>query len=271
MADAVSAAVAAYHAYFHRTPAVGAVAPGRIEVLGNHTDYNGGLVMAAAIDRVAAVVGEADETGDITIVAPDIDDIATFSAYELVPNPEHAWASYVIGVADELRRVHASIGGFRAVVHSDVPVGSGLSSSAALEVASALFLLQLYPTDLDPMELARLCQRAENHFVGVNSGLLDQFSSVYGAQNSLLYLDCYSLEHRAVQIKDANVSLVVCDSMDVHNLTSGHYNERRKECEAAAEHFGRKLLREVTDGEYEAGRLELPENVRKRADHVMGE
>lgn len=271
MLETIAAATAAYKNRFHQAPKVGAVAPGRIEVLGNHTDYNGGLVLAAAIDRVAVVVGESLDGGEIIIHAPDIDDEATCSAYELSPNRKHSWANYVIGVADELRRAHATVGGFQAVVHSEVPVGSGLSSSAALEVASALFLLQMYPTDLDPMELARLCQRAENNFVGVNSGLLDQFSSVFGAKGSFLFLDCYSLEHRTVPLADDRVVLIVCDSMDVHSLTSGHYNERRRECEAAAEHFGRKLLREVTDGEYEAGRMDLPENVRKRADHVMAE
>ncbi len=260
-----------YSQRYRKSPTAAAVAPGRVEILGNHTDYNGGLVLAAAIDRVCAVAGEKLDDGAIVLYAPDFGDEATFSAANLTADPDRAWASYVIGVADQLHKAGVDVGGFRAVIESDVPVGAGLSSSAALEVATALFLKTLYPYDMAKMEIARLCQRAENQFVGVSSGLLDQFSSTFGEPNSLLFLDCKTLEHRTVPLNRSDVSLVICDSMAKHTLTSGHYNERRAECEAAGAHFGAKLLRDVAPAEFERRKGELPENVRRRAEHIFGE
>ena len=163
------------------------------------------------------------------------------------------------------------IGGFRAVLRSDVPAGAGLSSSAALEVATAFFLQQLFPYDMDPMEIARLCQRAENQFVGVNCGILDQFSSVFGRADGLLFLDCLTLEHNSVQMGRDDIAIVICDSAVKHALTGGDYNTRRAECMAAAAHFGKPLLREVTWEEFVAREGELPEHQRKRARHVLTE
>ena len=152
-----------------------------------------------------------------------------------------------------------------------MPAGAGLSSSAALEVATAFFLQQLFPYEMDPMEIARLCQRAENQFVGVNCGILDQFSSVFGRADSLLFLDCLTLEHDAVQMGRDDIAIVICDFAVKHALTGGDYNTRRAECMAAAAHFGKPLLREVPWEEFVARERELPENQRKRARHVLTE
>jgi galactokinase len=211
------------------------------------------------------------ENGAIELVAADMNEEASFNVAHIVANPERSWASYVLGVVDQLIKAGVKIGGFRAVISSEVPVGAGLSSSAALEVSTAFALKQLYPYDMDKMEIARLCQRAENQFVGVSSGLLDQFSSTFGEKDSLLFLDCQSLEHRAVRMASPDVSLVICNSMVKHSLISGHYNERRAECEAAAAYFGQKLLRNVSPEEFYAKKSGMQENARKRAEHVFGE
>lgn len=264
-------AAADYAARFGVTAPVAAVAPGRVEMLGNHTDYNGGYVLAAALDRVTAVVGERVEGDAIRLVAAGLDEEGEFDAFAIVKDSACAWANYVLGVVDQLHKAGAPVRGFRALIESDVPIGAGLSSSAALEVATALLLKQLYPFEMEKMALAQLCQRAENQFVGVSSGLLDQFSSTFGAKDSLLFLDCRSLDHKTVPLARADVSLVICNSMASHTLTSGHYNERRQECESAARHFGKTVLRDVDPAEFARLKHELPENVRKRAEHIFGE
>jgi galactokinase len=227
--------------------------------------------MSAAIDRYTAVVGGSSNGDAITLIASDFRREAMFSARKFEHNPTEPWASYVLGVVDQLKKASVNIAGFRASVISDVPIGAGLSSSAAMEVASALFLQQLFPYKMEKMEIARLCQRAENQFVGVSSGLLDQFSSTFGAKDHLLYLDCQSLDHGTVLMKRADVDLVICDSMAKHSLAGGDYNTRRGECMAAAAHFGQSLLRDIDPAEFERRKHELPENVRKRAEHVFGE
>jgi galactokinase len=271
MSVPIQNSLAAYKSRFAADPDAAAAAPGRVEILGNHTDYNGGLVLAAAIDRTTAVVGSRTDGSAIVTVAADLGDEATFDAKAIKGDDAHAWASYVLGVADQLQKAGVDVGGFNVAVSTDVPVGAGLSSSAALEVATAMLLKQLYPYEMAKLDMARLCQRAENLFVGVSSGLLDQFSSTFGEKDSLLFLDCTTFENRAVKLAKAGVSLVICDSMVKHSLTSGHYNERRAECEAAAAHFGKTILRDVDPAEFEARKGELPDDVRKRAEHVFGE
>lgn len=260
-----------YFDRFGHRPTRAAFAPGRVEIMGNHTDYNGGFVLPAALDKGTVVVGEAVAGEEITLVAADFRREAVFSARALERNPQHSWANYVLGVVEQLQRLGVPVGGFRAVLASDVPNGAGLSSSAALEVSTALFLQQLFPFEAAPMELARLCQRAENEFVGVQCGILDQFSSVFGQQDSLLFLDCLTLEHATVQMGRSDLAVVICDSLVKHALTGGDYNTRRAECMAAAAHFGKTLLRDVSWEEFAARENELPENQRKRARHILTE
>ncbi len=264
-------AVALYTQQFGIKPAAAAFAPGRVEIMGNHTDYNGGYVLPAALDKGTAIVGSPVAGDAITLVAADFNRRAVFSARDLRRDPQNSWGGYVLGVVQQLQQQGVAVGGFQAVLHSDVPTGAGLSSSAALEVATAYFLQQLFPFTRTPMEIARLCQRAENEYVGVQCGILDQFSSVFGAEDSLLFLDCLTLEHGTVKMGRPDVSLVVCDSAVKHALTGGDYNTRRAECMAAAKFFGKDLLREVPWDEFKAREHELPENERKRARHILTE
>lgn len=263
--------IEAFEQHFRHRPTAAALAPGRVEVMGNHTDYNGGYVLPAALDKSTAVVGMPVSGDDITLYAADFGREAVFSASDLQRDPRNSWASYLIGVVQQLQRCGVPVTGFQAVVSSDVPGGAGLSSSAALEVAAAFFLREIFSYEMEPMEIARLCQRAENEFVGVQCGILDQFSSIFGREDSLLFLDCLSLEHRAVTMGRSDIALVVCDSNVKHALTGGDYNTRRAECMAAAAHFGKSLLREVDWDEFAAREGELPENQRKRARHVLAE
>lgn len=267
----VDNAVAAYTRRFGQAPKAAAFAPGRVEIMGNHTDYNGGFVLPAALDKGTVVAGSLTGDDTITLHAADFRRDASFSAKDLKADPQNSWASYVLGVVQQLQQDGVPVRGFQAIIHSDVPGGAGLSSSAALEVATALFLQQLFPYDRDPMQIARLCQKAENEFVGVQCGILDQFSSVFGVQDGLLFLDCLTLEHSTVKMGRDDIAVVICDSAVKHALTGGDYNTRRAECMAAAAHFGKNLLREVTWDEFTARENELPENQRKRARHVLTE
>ena len=264
-------AVAAYTRQYGSPPTTAALAPGRVEIMGNHTDYNGGFVLPAALDKMTAMVGSATGDDTIKIYAADFRREAVSSASSVQRDPHNSWASYVLGVVDQLKQSGVNIGGFQTVIHSDVPGGAGLSSSAALEVATAFFLKQLFPFDLGSMEIAQLCQKAENEFVGVPCGILDQFSSVFGIQDGLMFLDCLTLEHSGVKMGRDDIALVICDSNVKHAHAGGDYTTRRAECMAAAAYFGKSLLREVTWEEFEAGKSGLPENQRKRAEHIFGE
>lgn len=267
----VDRSVQAYQDHFGGKPAFAAVAPGRVELMGNHTDYNGGYVLPAALDKATAVVGSPATDGKIRLYALDLDASAEFDAAQIVKDPANSWADYVLGVVDQLHKAGVEVGGFSAAIHSDVPTGAGLSSSAALEVSTAYFLRQFSPYNLEMMEIARLCQRAENQYVGVNSGILDQFSSIFGQQDSLLFLDCMTLEHDTVKMGREDLSIVICDSKVKHALTGGDYNTRRAECMAAAAHFGKSLLREVDWNEFVARESELPLEQAKRARHILME
>jgi len=267
----IDRAIDSYSRRFASAAKAAALAPGRVEIMGNHTDYNGGYVLPAALDKVTAVAGEAVSGNEITLYAIDLDRIATFDINALTPSKDESWANYVLGVVQQLRNRGVDVGGFRAIIHSDVPTGAGLSSSAALEVSTALFLRSLFPYDIEQMGIARLCQQAENEFVGVPCGIMDQFASVFGQDGSLLFLDCLTMEHDVMKMGLQDLAVVVCDSRVEHKLTGGDYATRRGECEAAAAYFGKTILRDVAWEEFVDGEAQLPENQRKRARHVLTE
>jgi galactokinase len=271
MTELLTNSTAHFRKHFDQQPQRAAYAPGRVEILGNHTDYNGGYVMSAAIDKGTVLTGTAIEGNKIDLFAADLKRAASFDVSSFQKNDTDSWANYVLGVVQQLQAAGIKVGGFKASIHSIIPLGAGLSSSAALEVATALLLKQLYPYEMNKMETALLCQRAENQFVGVSSGLLDQFSSVFGAPDNLLFLDCVTRENEQLGLPRHDLSLVICDSLAKHSLVGGDYNTRRGECMAAAAHFGKELLRDVTLEEFNARKHELPENQSKRAQHVIEE
>ena len=245
-----------------------AYAPGRVELLGNHTDYNEGVVLGAAIDRGVRVKGARRDDDIIEICSREFGEVQ-IRLPELKPLTESRWANYPLGVASELIELRAPINGFGAEMSSDVPIGSGLSSSAAVELATALFLLKLFPHELVPLEIAKACQRAEHRFAGVQSGLLDQVTSLFGRQDCAVFFDARTEEIRTVPFP-AGLALIISESGRPRELASGEYNLRREQTRAAASALGVRALRDVTSATL-AERADLPDLLRRRAAHIVEE
>jgi galactokinase len=250
-------------------------APGRVNLIGEHTDYNDGYVLPVAIDRsvLIAVARRRDRT--VRLRALDFRDQVAFSLDDVQYDERHRWSNYQRGVTVELLKLGIDLPGMDALFTSDVPVAAGLSSSAALEVAMAVTWQTLVGFELARPELALLCQRAENTFVGVNCGIMDQFISALGQENAALLIDCRSLAYRAVSLPEG-VSVVVMDTQKQRGLADSAYNTRRSECEQGvalleAHLPGIKALRDVSAAEFEQHAAGLPDNVFRRCRHVITE
>ena len=246
---------------------VSACAPGRVELFGNHTDYNQGVVLGAAINHVIRVSGVRNDQS-IRLTSVDFGEVEVDPA-ELRPLRERQWANYILGVADELRKLNIPISGFTANIDGDVPIGAGLGSSAAFELATAFFLLKLFGGKLAPLEIAQVCQRAEHRYVGVQSGLLDQVISLFGRADHAVFFDCRSKEIRCVPFP-AELALVIAESCKKRELAQSEYNLRREETHAAARALGVRALRDVSSAELDR-RSDLSALLRRRASHVIGE
>ncbi len=264
-----------FETHFNRKPAHTVRAPGRLELLGNHTDYNEGLVMAVAVDRYIYMASSPRSDDKVHLVASSFAEAEEFEVTKLETNPNAPWADYVKGVIDQLQKRGVRVGGFDAAIEGTIPMGAGMSSSAALEVATALTVRALYPYRLsrqgdEKLELAKICQAAENQFVGVKCGLLDQVSSLFGQADHAIEIDFQTLtvEH-APMVGD--VAIVVCNSGVKHELVGGEYNELRAMCESAAKKLGAKFLREVSEQELESHRSRLTEREYQCAHHIVGE
>lgn len=243
-----------------------AFAPGRVEILGNHTDYNDGLVLSAALPQGVTVHG-CKEAGQSIRLSSEV----SAEPKELLtgnPRPQGDWTDYVVGVWAQLREAGCPVGAFSAQYASNLPMGAGLSSSAAIEVATAVLLSRLFDFTLPPLEIARLCRRAENLFVGVNCGLLDQATSVFGKKDHVMLLDCRAESVSYFPFPSRGALLVVHSEVK-HELTGGEYNERRESCLAAARALGVPALRDATSAMVKAAGLE--KMTEKRALHVTGE
>ncbi len=285
-------AVAAFTARFGGEPAVMGSAPGRVELLGNHTDYNGGLVIAAAVDRRTVFVGRRTPGRQARVASVQFNEVDSFSLDDIQPGEPGAWTRYVRGVCWALSTWRGPLTcGFEAAVAGDVPLGAGLSSSASLQAACAMFLIELgvlpgrsssdfemATGDTLRLELAQVLRRSENEFVGVGSGLLDQFSSLFGREGCALYLDCRTHHFDRLPLGDPGPAIVVCDSKTSRRLADGMYDRRRAECEAVAGAF-RDALPESGDGQLSRLSLVQLESrwdrldpvARKRARHVLSE
>jgi len=253
-------------------------APGRVEVLGNHTDYNEGYVLSAALaEGVAFAVRPADGARG-RMLALDLGRRVEFDAARPAPLPAAAWANYALGALHFLRERAGAVAprGFDAAFGGDLPAGAGLSSSAALSVSAALAFAELHGVALPMLELARVAQRAEHEFAGVRCGLLDQISSLFGAARSLVFTDFRTLEIRRVALPPG-VAFLVCNTGVKHRLADSAYNERRAACERAAAHFAARLphpvraLRDVSMAEWRAERAGLDAADARRAAHPIGE
>ena len=272
---------------FGEAPTAIARAPGRVELLGNHTDHNGGLVLAAAIDRETVVVGRASEGRQAAVRSSNLAGIDAFAIDNLVPEEPGSWGQYVRGVTWAVGEHDGPLAsGFEAALAGDVPLGAGLSSSASLQAAFALFLLAagLVPDrgpdldDDDRMELAKTLRRSENAFVGVASGLLDQFSALFGRAGHALTLDCRSLAYERLPLGHPAPAIVVIDSATSRRLADGMYNKRRAECQAVVDHFGAiqgadavRTLRDISMDDLDEEWDRLDPSARRRARHVLTE
>jgi len=250
-------------------------APGRVNLIGEHTDYNDGFVLPAAIDRATYVAARRRDDNRVHVLAADFGDEDEFALDQIDRSTAHLWSNYVRGVAKGLVVAGHTLGGANLLITSDVPRGSGLSSSAALEVSTGYAFQLLNRLNILGEELALLAQGAENSFVGVQSGIMDQFISVLGRADHALLLDCRDLSYRLVPIP-ATTAIVVCDSHVERTLAGSAYNQRRQECDAAVRLFRQwypkiTALRDITLEQFQLHEASLPEPVRARARHVISE
>jgi galactokinase len=249
-------------------------APGRVNLIGEHTDYNLGFVLPVALDMATTVAIAPSRDGMLRIYSQQRQEKRQWKAEEVEGlSPAHDWSDYPIGVARELIQAGFPVQPSNLLISSTVPEGSGLSSSAALEVSSALALL--HGRTLNPLELALLCQRAERNFVGMPCGIMDQYISVFGRENCAVEIDCRSLGHRLVALPDG-ITFVAVNTMVKHALASSAYRERVAECAAAAEALRQKFspiqsLRDATPEQLAAVAPQLSEVVARRARHVVTE
>ncbi|MDO8615841.1 MAG: galactokinase [Dehalococcoidia bacterium] len=254
---------------FGREPEVIAEAPARVNLIGEHTDYNGGFVLPVAIDRTIAVAAALRDDDLFRVRALDFGECDEFR-WDTVRRAQ-GWRNYPRGVAWALAEAGHHLRGADLAVTGDVPPGAGLSSSAALAVAAGGAVCALSGIDVPPRELALLCQRAENAFAGVQCGIMDQFASALGVAGHALLIDCRSLDVEPVAFFGPDVAIAVVDSRAPRRLADTAYNQRRQECSEAARLLGVASLRDAGLEQLEANRERLPEPLGRRARHVISE
>lgn len=250
-------------------------APGRVNLIGEHTDYNDGFVMPCAIEFSTCVAISPRRDRKLVIQSLEFSEQFEFDLDNLPNRAKGVWADYVLGVAVMLGEMGHPVPGASLLVQGRVPIGAGLSSSAAIEVASALALLSLQGVSIPLPEVAKLCRKAENVFIGARVGIMDQFVSCLGKSGHALLLDCRSLEFKLIPIPE-NVRLVICNTMVKHEHASGAYNRRREECDEGMKMLSRwypeaRALRDISLQQLEAQMPEIPETIYKRCLHVVAE
>lgn len=259
----------------HGEHAVLVQAPGRVNLIGEHTDYNEGFVLPSAIEFRTQIAIARRSDRRLRITSENYGETVEFDLDDMPATGRGHWSDYAGGVVLLLEHELGKLPGANALINGNVPQGSGLSSSASLEVAVCQAMLEISGKKLDGARVAELCQRAENEFVGARCGIMDQFVSVHGKRNHALLLDCRTLECRPLPIP-SGLRLVICNTMVRHSVAAGEYNKRRAECETAARYFaervpGARTLRDVTQADLERFGGELPEVIRRRCRHVLSE
>jgi galactokinase len=260
---------------FGAAPTVVARAPGRVNLIGEHTDYNDGFVFPIAIDRDTLVVARPRADRQVRLYSDTLRRASQWSLDAIEPSPDQPWSNYVRGLTRFLQEEPVPLAGADLAIASTVPLGAGVSSSAALEMAAGTALLALAGGELEPSALALLCQRVENRFVGVNSGIMDQFISGLALADHALLLDCRSLRYEHVALPADHV-VGVADTGVKHGLVASEYNARRAECEDGVRRLkealpGIRALRDVSPEQLGAHAALLPERVARRSRHVVGE
>jgi galactokinase len=249
--------------------------PGRVNLIGEHTDYNGGFVLPGAIDKGITLAIKPNGTDKIRVFSLDYNEPAEFGLTE-ADKPAQSWAKYIFGVVREIEKRGKKVNGFDAAFYGDVPLGAGLSSSAALESAFVYALDDIYGLGIDKFELAKIGQATEHNYVGVKCGIMDQFASIFGKKGNLIRLDCRSLEHQYVPFNPVGYKVVLIDSCVKHELVNNPYNRRRESCEAAAaairkRHPEVEFLRDANFAMLEEVKDEISAEDYIRAEFVIGE
>jgi galactokinase len=224
--------------------------PGRVNIIGEHTDYNEGFVLPAAIDKAIYIAVSKRTDNIISLYAQDYQQSHKVTTSSIAPSDKH-WPNYILGVVDQIQKRGHKIGGFNLVIDGDVPLGAGLSSSAAVECATAFALNELFGLQMDKMEMVKAGQKAEHTFAGVMSGIMDQFASMFGKKDHAINLDCRSLEYEYVPLRLNGYKILLLNTNVKHSLSSSEYNTRRKQCEQGVawikeHHPGVNSLRDVT-------------------------
>ncbi len=254
---------------FGEPPALVVRAPGRVNLIGEHTDYNDGYVMPLAIDRAVWIAARPRQDDYVTLWSMDFKQMAEFSLTEIVKR-ENMWIEYVQGVAWALQEADCALKGWDGVIAGDVPIGAGLSSSAATELASARMFCAVAGVAWDGVEMAKLCQKVENQWVGVNTGIMDQMISANGVADHAVLIDCRWLTLQPVPLP-SGTAIVVLDTATRRELVTSEYNVRRQQCETAANFFNVPALRDVTLPQLEAVKDLLDDVVYRRARHIVTE
>ncbi|SFL71069.1 galactokinase [Halanaerobium salsuginis] len=252
-------------------------APGRVNLIGEHTDYNDGFVLPMAIEKEITMLAQLRNDQQVKIYSLDYDKLVEFDLLDLSYDKTNIWVNYLKGVLTELQKVEQQLQGVNLMFTGNIPQGSGLSSSAALEVATALAITDLNNIELNGVEMALLAQRAENNFVGVQCGIMDQYISRLGQKDQALLIDCRSNEYELVPFANPDYQIVICNSKVERGLVDSEYNQRRQECNQAVKFFQAKenssiqALRDLKLATVEQYKADLPANVYKRAHHVVSE
>jgi galactokinase len=251
-------------------------APGRVNLIGEHTDYNDGYVLPIAIERDIIILARKREDRSIILHSMDFNDTVSFSLDSIHKDPEHPWADYPKGIAHVLEGYGLRLQGMEGVIKGNVPLGAGLSSSAAFEVATALAFQTLNNFPMDGIQMAKLCQRAENEFVGVNCGIMDQFISRLGRRDHALLIDCRSLNYSLIPLPFKDFKIAIVNTGVKRGLVDSEYNRRRAECEEGVKVLSKhlpdiKALRDVSLDEFLSHKDMLPPTTRLRCQHVIEE
>ncbi len=249
--------------------------PGRVNLIGEHTDYNEGFVLPAAIDKNIIFAIAPRDDRQCNLIAADLDERYQFIIDD-IHKSEKNWANYLIGVVDQLIKAGYKFGGFDCVFGGDIPIGAGLSSSAAIEAGLAFALNEIFQLKIPKLDLVKYAQKAENEFVGVRCGIMDQYINIYGLGNKVLKIDCRSLEHEYYPLMLNEMRIVLCDTKVKHSLASSEYNKRRMQCEEGVKIFSKideniSSLRDITSSFLALHKNNLPEEIYKRCKYVVGE
>lgn len=276
MNERIEGLISIFKEKFSENPNVLVRAPGRVNLIGEHTDYNDGFVLPVAIDRDIVIASKRRDDNIVRLYSLDFDSMIEFSLNDIQFDSINTWSNYPKGVAHFLQEDGYNITGMDVVMTGNIPQGAGLSSSAAIEVATALAFEKISELEIEPSQMALLCQKAENKFVGVNCGIMDQFISRMGKKDHALLIDCRSLDYELVPLNLEKVKIVVCNTGKKRGLVDSEYNARRSECERGVKILrkylpGIEALRDIEINDLAKYSSHIPEITEKRCRYVIKE